>query len=310
MEQEIKTVAVLGAGAVGSYLIWGLTPKLGENLWVIAEGARADRLRENGIEINGQKIKLNIRAPKEAHNVDLLIVSAKYGALRSSLPDIAAVVGENTTVLSLMNGVDSEEIIGAEVGMEHMLYSLIKISSERKGNSICFDPEKTPGICYGEPGPDKDTPRIRALNRLFADTALRVRTSDRIFYEIWMKYCLNVRYNLPQAVLGVGIGAFWECEYPKALSAAIAEEVIAVAKAKGIDISDARADETIRTSRPGARYSTLQDLDAGRRTEIDMFAGVMVRMGQALNIPTPYCSAMLLMIKTLEEKNEGRFDYE
>lgn len=310
MEQKIKTAAILGAGAVGSYLIWGLSPKLGENLWIVAEGARADRLRAEGIQINGQRMKLNVRAPKEAHGADVLFVAVKYGALRDSLDSIEAVVGENTTVVSLMNGVDSEDIIGERVGMGHLLRGLIKISSERKGNSINFDPEKTPGICIGEPSGETDTPRIRALAELFEGTGIHNRLSNRIFYDIWMKYAINVRYNLPQAVLGVGIGAYFDSPNAAALSEALMEEVIAVAAAKGIDISDARADETIKVSRPAARYSTLQDIDAKRPTEVDMFAGAMVRMGAELGVPTPYCNAMLLMIRTLEEKNEGRFDYE
>lgn len=309
MEQQIKTVAVLGAGAVGAYFLWGLAPKLGENLWTVADGQRAQRLKAEGIIVNGERLRLNVRTPAEAHGADLLLVATKYGGLQQGLEDIAAVVGENTTVISLLNGVDSEELIAARIGAEHLLYSMIKISSERKGSSINFDPAVTLGVCYGEPGAVKDTPRMRAVARLFEGTEIHYRPSDRIFYEVWMKYAVNVRYNLVQAVLGVGVGAYMDSPHAEALSAALAEEVIAVAAARGIDISDARADQTLLRSRKAARYSTLQDLDAGRHTEIEMLAGAMVRMGQELGVPVPYSRAMLLLIKTLEEKNDGLFDY-
>ena len=80
--------------------------------------------------------------------------------------------------------------------------------------------------------------------------------------------------------------------------------------AKGIDISKAAASSGHGSAvPPSARYSTLQDLDAGRHTEIDMFSGALVRMGRELGIPTPYNEYTYHMIKALEEKNDGKFDY-
>ena len=84
----------------------------------------------------------------------------------------------------------------------------------------------------------------------------------------------------------------------------------AIAAAKGIDIR--KADDSSSHGSavpPSARYSTLQDLDAGRHTEIDMFSGALMRMGKELGIPTPYNEYTYHMIKALEEKNDGRFAY-
>ena len=84
----------------------------------------------------------------------------------------------------------------------------------------------------------------------------------------------------------------------------------AIAAAKGIDIR--KADDSSSHGSavpPSARYSTLQDLDAGRHTEIDMFSGALIRMGRELGIPTPYNEYTYHMIKALEEKNDGLFDY-
>ena len=88
------------------------------------------------------------------------------------------------------------------------------------------------------------------------------------------------------------------------------QELEAIAAAKGIDIS--KADDSSSHGSavpPSARYSTLQDLDAGRHTEIDMFSGALVRMGRELGIPTPYNEYTYHIIKALEEKNDGKFDY-
>ena len=85
---KIKSVAVLGAGAVGSYVIWGLSQKPEVRLGVIAEGERADRLRKNGCAINGRIYHPEVWSTEEAHNVDLLVVALKYGSLEGTLKSI------------------------------------------------------------------------------------------------------------------------------------------------------------------------------------------------------------------------------
>ena len=96
----------------------------------------------------------------------------------------------------------------------------------------------------------------------------------------------------------------------KAISDGSRQELEAVAAAKGINMNKA-AGSSVHGSAvpPSARYSTLQDIDAGRHTEIDMFSGALIKMGKELGIPTPYNEYTYHMIKALEEKNDGRFDY-
>ena len=85
---EIKSVAVLGAGAVGSYVIWGLSQKSDVRLGIVAEGARAERLKRDGCAINGKVYRPEVWTPQEAHDADLLIVSLKYGALPGAMESI------------------------------------------------------------------------------------------------------------------------------------------------------------------------------------------------------------------------------
>lgn len=307
---KIRSVAILGAGAVGSYLLWGLTDKPGVTVSVVAEGARADRLRRAGCTINGKTYRPQVLTPAQAHGADLLIVALKYGALCGALDDIRAIVGENTTVMSLMNGVDSEELIAAQVGAAHVLPALIKVASHRTEDGVRFDPETTIGIIYGELTAPFDSDRVQAVRALFADTGIHFRVTEHIREEIWSKFRLNVCNNLPQAILGAGVGCYSDSAHIKAISDGLRRELEAIAAAKGIDLSKAAAASTYgSTVSPTARYSTLQDLDAGRHTEIDMFSGALMRMGRELGIPTPYNEYTYHMIKALEEKNDGLFDY-
>lgn len=309
---KINSVAILGAGAVGSYVIWGLMESAVTDfvrLGVVAQGERAKRLKR-GIIINDKVYNPEVWTPEEAQGVDLLIVSVKYGALRQAVTDIKKIASKNTIVMSLMNGVDSEEIIAKEIGMSNIVHSLIKVASRRDGEGYRFNPETTIGIIFGEKKEPYRSERIVAIEELFKDSGVHYRSTEYIVEEMWSKFRLNVCNNLPQAVLGAGVGCYQDSEHMKAISDGLKGELEAIANAKGIDMSkldksSARGSEVPKT----ARYSTLQDLDAKRHTEIDMFSGALIRMGRELGIPTPYNEYTYHIIKALEEKNDGRFDY-
>ena len=306
---NIKKVAVLGAGAVGSYVIWGLSKRDGISLGVVAEGERAERLKK-GCIINDVTYNPEVWTPQEAQGADLLIVSLKYGALPDALDSIAAVTADNTTVMSLMNGVDSEEIIAAKIGAEHVIGSLIKVASHKEGSGYYFDPETTIGIIFGEFEAPYNSERVEAIEKLFENTGINYRATENIREEIWSKFRLNVCNNLPQAILGAGVGCYEDSVHMQAISEGLRKELEDVAKAKGIDIDKAGRSSSYGSAvPPTARYSTLQDLDAGRHTEIDMFSGALMRMGQELGVPVPYNEFAYHMIKAIEEKNDGRFDY-
>ena len=308
---KIQSVAVLGAGAVGSYVIWGLSHKKDIRLGVIAEGERADRLKKGGCWINDEVYCPEVWSPQEAEDVDLLIVSLKYGSLPEALESIKTIVGEHTTVMSLMNGVDSEELIAEQVGDDRVLRSLIKVASHKEENGYYFNPETTLGIIFGELAAPFDSERVQAIEALFADTGIHFRSTEFIREEIWGKFRLNVCNNLPQAILGAGVGCYSDSTHMKAISDGLRRELEQIALAKGIDMSKMAGTSGRGSAVPAsARYSTLQDLDAGRHTEIDMFSGALMRMGEELGIPTPYNEYTYHMIKALEEKNDGLFDYQ
>lgn len=306
---KIQKVALLGAGAVGSYVIWGLSRCPGVQFGVIAEDSRAERLRQ-GCAVNGEILRPVVWTPQEAQGADLLIVALKYGALPGALDTIRTAVTESTTVMSLMNGVDSEERIAAAVGAEHLLYSLIKIASCHDGNCYRFDPEATIGIIYGELQEPCQSERVQAVAELFAAAGLHARVTEHIREEMWSKFRLNVCNNLPQAILGAGVGCYRDSVHMKAISDGLRRELEAIATARGIDLRIADAVSHGCAVPATARYSTLQDLDAGRHTEIDMFSGALMRMGKELGIPTPYNEYTYHMIKAMEEKNDGLFDYD
>ena len=304
---KINKVALLGAGAVGAYFIWGLSEKMGDDFCVVAKGERKERLLKNGIIINGKQYALNIKEPQELNDVDLLLVSSKQDALPGMLDDIKCMVNENTIVMSLLNGVTSEEILGEAIGMEHILYSVMRIASVRIGNEITFNPDITAGVFVGEKGITEPTERVLAVEELFKDTGVRYIFKEDIVADMWFKYAGNISQNLPQAVLGIGCGAYSDSKHVNHIASALWKEVAQIANAKGIALTEEF--QLFVGAKPQARFSTLQDLDAKRHTEIDIFAGEMMRMGKELGVAVPYCEYTYHLIKSLEEKNDGKFEY-
>lgn len=317
MKNKINTVAVLGMGAIGAYVLYGLEDNFKDNLWVVAEGERGKRLKEQGLIINDIPHTLNVKSPDEVHGVDLLIVCVKYGALRMVLPDIQRAVGENTTVISLLNGVDSEDIISEAVDKEQIIHALIRIASEHMGNRVTFTPPKeNMGIIYGLPETlsgtvsDSRKMRLEAVTDCFKHSKLVSNESGDILKDIWRKYALNISMNIPQAILSAGIGIYSESEHAAFLSKALRNEVSALADSLGIDIRNNAFAGPGSTGAPKtARYSTLQDLDAKRPTEIEMFCGTVMRLAAKHDIPVPCNTFAYHVIKGLEEKNEGKFEF-
>ena len=195
--------------------------------------------------------------------------------------------------------------------MEHMLYALMLIQSWRQDGSIWFDPEATGGVRFGEKDTKERTERVRMVEELFDRTGVHYEFEPDIIPAMWLKYASNISRNMPQALFGIGSGAYTDSKHVALIRDRLFEEVTKVAAAKGITIPPP-SPATIsawNNVKKSARFSTLQDLDAGRPTETDMFLGHLLELAGEEGINVPYCEFMYHAIKTLEEKNEGLFDY-
>lgn len=312
---EIKNIALMGAGAVGAYFIYCLNDKLGDEFVVVASGARKEKFVSEGITINGKVYKLNVKTPDEIaagskttniNPVDVLIIATKYDGLKQSMEDIKKIIGPTTIILPVLNGIDSEEVLAAEIGEERIVNSFMRIVSHRGDDGIVFDPGVTPGVFFGEKD-GTDTDRLAALRDFFDKYDTHYVCSDNIISDQWNKFALNIANNLIQAVFGVGYGAYFDSEHVHFLQEKITQEVTDVAKAYGVTIEGLPTPREV--THDAARFSTLQDLDAHRHTEIDMFLGVLVEKAAAKGLEVPYAEYTYHAIKTREEINDGKLIY-
>lgn len=300
---KIKSAALIGAGAVGSFFIRGLTDALGENFHVIASGGRAERLQKYGIRINGEQVFPNVCGPREAAGADLILIATKYNGLKHIVDDLQLMVQPHTLVVSALNGIDSEEILARSVNESQILPAFMFIASHRIGNEVNYNLDAR-GLIFGEKNTAEKTPRVQALDDLLTRAGISHRFSPDIRTQQWQKFAQNIVNNLPQAVLGVGYRAYSDSDHVRFIHDRLYDEVIQEAAANGITIH--YMENWHANIRPNARFSTLQDLDAGRPTEIEMFAGVLMKKAAEAGIPVPYTTYTYHAIRALEEKNEGK----
>ena len=238
-----------------------------------------------------------VQGAEETGPVDLIFVTVKYGALSAILPAVTALTDSRTMIISLMNGVDSEAVFGS--GRRKRSYCpgsssyCFPSGARKRGNrsSDFKEPQGIRGLYYGKPAPlsQRDEVQLEALKAFFARTPLLTHMSRTIESDIWAKFLFNIGQNIPQAIVGCGTGAYADSEHVRFLKERLEEEVVLVAKAKGISLHTAilepgkngKGAGYTKSESPAVRHSTLQDLDHHRHTEIDMLCGRMVEMGRS-----------------------------
>lgn len=303
---EIKTAALIGMGAIGGVIAPGLADVLENDAFrIIAGGIRKERI-EQGITINGKQYHFSVLSPEQPSKpVDLAIFAVKNHQLEQAISDMENQVGPDTIILSLLNGVESEQRIGEVYGFQNMLYSIIRIPAMNCGGTISY-PKGVGQIDFGE----KDgtvSEKTTAVKALFDRAGIRSKVNKDMMHMMWYKFMANVGENQTAAVLGVPYRGFQVNAHVNAIRKMAAREVMSIANAEGIRLTEEdlkRQDAYMSNIIPTGRPSTLQDIEAGRKTEVDSFAGTVIRLGKKHNIPTP-CNEMLFhMIKALEEKQE------
>lgn len=306
--REIKKVSLIGLGAIGGFAAPGLCKALGrENFCVIAGGERRERLDRDGVIINGKRWLFQTAEPSwENGPADLVILSVKYTALDRAIEDIRNQVGSHTVIMSLLNGVESEERIKAAYPDNEVLYSVIRVPALHQGNEISY-PEGSGKISFGHAYNDTLSETVSSVKDLFEKSGISYEIPKDMLRNMWHKFMTNVSENQSAAVLRVPYGIWTVSRDANELREQAAREVIAIAQKKGIHLTEEDLLEH-RTYFEGAPFygkpSTLQDIEAGRKTEVEMFAGSVIRMGKELGIPTPYNQMFYHCIKTLETWNE------
>lgn len=303
---KINKVTIIGLGAIGAFMASKLSNVLDKmQLRILAEGERKAKLEKEGMIINDRHYTFSIVTPQEEDPADLILIATKYTGLEQAIRDIRGQVGKDTVIMSLLNGVNSEEKL-QEIYGNQVIYALMRLSSVRTNEGVYFDPKGY--IEFGEAINETLSERIKAIKALFESADIRLRIPQDMRKALWNKYACNVAENQSSAILGIPFGAWRVSESANAIREAAMREVFEVARKKGIEMGE----EEILAQRKllsGVAYtnktSMLQDIENKRPTEVEMFAGEMIKMGKEVGVPTPINEIFYHAIHVLEEKNKG-----
>jgi len=302
----IKSVAIIGMGALGLMYADQLTSGLGDSITVsfVMDAARALRHSADIYSINGETKSFNIVSEENATPADLVIVAVKFIDLPAALDTMKNCVGSDTIILSVMNGISSERIIAEKYGWDKMIYSVAQgMDAMRDGTTLRFT--KTGKLHIGATDAAMSK-RLESVIELFEVAGLPHFVEEDIMYRLWFKYMLNVGINQICMVYDTNYGtATTEGTEANLACMGAMREVLALAPHNGVSLSEddlGKVIDILKTLDPEGYPSMAQDRKAGRKSEVDMFAGEVIRQGKLYGVPTPVNADLYKRVQEIESK--------
>lgn len=291
----MKNIIICGLGAVG--LTYGVKFRNKCNLRILVDSERLKRYTKIKPILNGEVQEFEYILPEDSFDADLIIIATKSSGLNSAIAQIKNFVTPKTIIISLLNGISSEEKIKQVYPEAKVLKSyFIGHSAVRNGNFVTQD-----GV--GEIVVEKDD----ELAKIFEECEINYSNPKDMDYALWLKFTMNIFSNQTSAILNMTFGELKQNQQFVEFAKKLIAEVRSIAEFKGIkNIESLEFDALAALARMcnEGKTSMHQDILAGRKTEVDIFAGEIIRMGKELGIATPYNQVLYDMIKILEEKNE------
>ena len=303
---EIKTVSIVGLGALGVLFGNHLSkhmPK--ENLRVIADSERISKYRRDGIFCNGEPCDFNYLAPDAPVSpADLLIIAVKYSDLPAAIEASKSQVGDDTIILSLLNGISSEDMIGQGFGADKVLLSVAQgMDAVKVSNSLTY--ANMGKICFGAASPDENSEKIEAVRHFFEKAALPHEVVPDMRKRLWSKFMLNVGVNQTSAVFGCDYGGLQNDGLARDTMLTAMEEARALSEKENVNLT--RADINywlciLGGLNPQGKPSMLQDIEAKRHSEVELFSGTVLALGRKHSLTLPVNQMLYDNIKAMESK--------
>lgn len=300
-------IAIIGAGAVGGYY-GALLSQAGADVSFVARGAHRDAIRANGLRIIGVQGDFTVKVvaeddPARIGPVDVVILAVKTYDNLSAFPLLMPLLGPDTCVLTLQNGVDSANDLAGVVGQSRVLAGPTYIATAIEGPGVIRQIGSHRRIVFGEvfDPPATITPRVQDLADLMCAADIHAEPVADARIPLWEKFIYLAPFAAFTGAARKPIGAIWEdAEARETFMAAVAE-VEQVARATGIDVAADVRDRvaTYTAGIPGStRSSMLIDLQAGKRIEVESLPGSVVRRGREVGVETPIMRGLYAVLRT------------
>lgn len=304
-------VCVLGAGSLGS-TIGGALALDGHEVYLVARAAHVHAMNQDGLVLvtdSGEDVA-HVRGCETPDGIgvcDLVIVLCKAYDTRATAESALELVGPDTVVVSLQNGLGAEDILSEIFGAEHVIGGKTYIGG------MLLEPGRVKGGIAGKETfigelDGTVTPRVQAIADAFEAAGMHTVASDNIMGVIWDKLLINLSTGALCALSGLPYGWLYQIPEIRETALAAVQEGIDIAHAAGVELRFETPEESWELAREGLSFdfkpSLQQSLESGRRTEIDVIAGAAVREGKKYGIPTPVNSTLVALVKGREKYNE------
>jgi 2-dehydropantoate 2-reductase len=305
-------IVIYGTGGVGGYFGARLA-QTGNAVTFIARGKHLEAIQKNGLQLKSPKgdylvFPANATANiAEVTDIDLILVCVKTWQLEAAAKEINQVLNEKTMVISLLNGVNNTEVLGAVIDKKHLLGGLCKVVSKIEDYGIINHISFEPTIVFGELN-NKKTERALLLEKLFLNAGFTTKLAENIQTEIWSKFLFISTISAIGALTRATVGEIMALPQLKKMMREIADEIVAVAKAKGIYLSEILVEKQFQMieSQPYNTTSSLQrDMMEGKPSELEAQTGTIVKMGLELGVPTPVNAFIYNCLLPQEKKARG-----
>lgn len=305
-KMRIKRAALIGIGAVGAVYGKLLHECYGPDFFILAGGSRRDRLKNNGVALNREIFFPAIVSPEEKQEAaDLILIGVKNNQLEQALEDIKNSVGPETIILPLLNGITATDRIKKVYPLNTVFLGLsMGIDAIRTEEGV----ENTNDgfIQFGETNNTELSEEVKAADRYLRKAGVATDVTPDMVRAVWKKWLLNVAVNQVSALTGATFGELVQIAENKTLCQKAMLEVLSLAEAAGInltfqDVADQQ--KVIEKAYPLGKTSMLQDVEAGRITEVEQFSGTVIALGEKFNVPTPVNQVFYQLIKSKEKMN-------
>lgn len=289
-------IAIMGTGGVGG-LFGARLAAAGEDVTFIARGAHLDAIKTNGLRIlsaeRGDIIVKPARVTSDCHTVgvvDCIFLTVKLWDTDAAVEQIKPMVGPETMVISLQNGISRDDTLKAALGEEHILGGISYVGATIKAPGIIEQKGTVQKLVIGEYRCNQGSKRIEALKHACEKAQIEFVEPEDIEKALWEKFVVLVAMSSITASCRLSIGPVRENEKSRALLQELMTEVYNVAVARGValtpDIVD-RQMSYLEKLGPEVTASMEHDLRHGNKLELPWLAGVVVDEGKRLNVPTP-----------------------
>lgn len=298
---EIKTVGLIGLGAVGA-LYSGRLLDCGADLRVIVDEGRKARYMHEGVLVNGVRVNFPYVTPDAAAPVDLLIVATKAGGLKAALDTASGFVGPDTLLISLINGVTSEQVMAERFGEKNVLYAVAQgMDAVKEGNSLVY--HQSGMIVLGEKEPGPVSARVQAAADYLNAHGVKVMPVTDMVRRQWGKLMLNVGLNQATMVFECDYSGVQQPGRPREVMLGAMREAQMIAGLEGYPISEEEFGGWVALAdglSPSGKPSMRQDGEAKRKSEVELFAGTIVRLGKKHGVSVPVNEWLYEKVKAIE----------